>query len=160
MDSSGSGPEIRQFGDNWIRESLSEITTKQKSRHWLSRDSLFKRQSLYNQQFSTCSVRWHLSSVSLMVDPNQAHRELARGTTFMGLHTSDHRHRRRRLSCFVLDGIKVAFVPLPHHSPVWHLVLTVLAQVRLSRTLYYCGLEECGSAPNQAFSPRGGWHQR
>ena len=50
--------------------------------------------------------------MSLWVDPNQAHRELARGIAFMGLHTSDHRHRRRQLSCFVLDAIKVARVPL------------------------------------------------
>ena len=31
-----------------------------------------------------------------MVDPNQAHRELARDTTFMGLRRPDHRHRRGR----------------------------------------------------------------
>ena len=97
-----------------------------------------------------------------MVDPNQAHRELKGDTTLMGLRRSDHRlrrsdiRRRRRLSCFVLDGIKVASPRLPIHSRPFLLVLTILAQVRLSQTLYYRGLEECGTAPNQASFPWGG----
>jgi hypothetical protein len=90
------------------------------------------------------------------MDPNQAHRELSEELTFMALRRPDHRHRRRRLSCFVLDAIKVAPAPLSHHAPLKVLVLTILAQVRLSRTLYYRGLEEWGTAANQASFPRGG----
>ena len=91
-----------------------------------------------------------------MVDPDQAHQEVSAEPTFMGLRRPDHRHRRRGLSCFVLDAIKVAPAPLSHHAPLKVLVLTILAQVRLSRTLYYRGLEEWGTAANQAPPPRGG----
>ena len=74
----------------------------------------------------------------------------------MGLRRPDHRHWRRRLSCFVLDATKVASASLPHHALPKVLVLTILVQVRLSKTLYYRGLEEWGTASNQAHFPRGG----
>ena len=88
----------------------------------------------------------------------------------MGLRRSDHRHRRQRLSRFVLDGIKVASPRLPIHSRPFLPVLMILAQVKLSKTLYYRGLEEWRTATNQASFPRGGglrdneracgWHER
>ena len=76
--------------------------------------------------------------MSLRVDPNQAHRELSAEPTFMSLRRPDHRHRLR-LSRFVPDAIKVASASLPHahHALQKVLVLTILAQVSLSKTLYY-----------------------
>jgi hypothetical protein len=104
------------------------------------------------------------------MDRDQACRDLSEEPTFMGLRAPDHRHRRRRLSCFVLGAIKVASASLPQHALPKVLVLTIPTQVRLSKTLYYRGLEESGTAPNQASFPRGGglgitsgrcgWHER
>ena len=90
------------------------------------------------------------------MDPNQARRELSGDPTFVGLRRPDHRHWRRPLSCFVLDAIKVASASLPYHSRPFLLVLTILAQVRLSKTLYHRGLEGWRTAPNQDRFPRGG----
>ena len=90
------------------------------------------------------------------MDPNQALRELSAEPTFMGLRRPDHRHWRRRLSCFVLDAMKVASASLPHHAPPKVLVLTLLAQVRLSKTHYSRDQEERSKCQTQASFPRGG----
>ena len=74
----------------------------------------------------------------------------------MGLRTPDHRHRRRRLSRFVLDAIKVASASPPHHAPPKALVLMIPTQVRLSERIYSCNQEERSKSPNQASFPRGG----
>ena len=63
----------------------------------------------------------------------------------MGLRTPDPRHRRRRLSPFVCYAIKVAPAPLPHHCGPMLLVLTILAQVRLSKALDYRDLGGIGT---------------
>ena len=90
--------------------------------------------------------------MSLRVDSNQAHRELARDTTFIGVHTSDHRTHvltsAGRLSRFVLDEIEASRVPHSQHLSVWYLTLTILTLIRLSKTLYRRGLAKRRNTSN------------